>query len=185
MIRLRCTGLLVRDAGNALDSVIYSQRGGLQSTAGLSFSFSIDSRDSAAQSVLDSCSRCSGYIMELKPATQQGCDSCKQIIFPELIEWLANGNVTLYRGGMWSIAIYVLNYASRVSMHIHGSPITIQVTANKISPSNCIASGGGLVGTSLGREAKVVITTRDAWDNDRISLDDPPDEVIMSISGIT
>ena len=179
-----CPGLLVRDAGNALDSVIYNQGGGSKSIAGQSFSFVIDSRDPAAQSVLDSCSQCSGYVVVLKPSAQQSCDSCTQIFTPELIDGLAKGNITLYLGGMWSASVYVFNYATRLSMHIHGSPLTIQVTANKISPPNCIATGGGLVGTSLGREAKVIITIRDAWDNDRVSLEDPPDEVTMSLSGL-
>lgn len=176
--------MLVRDAGNALDSVTYSQDGGLRCTAGQSFSFVIDSRDPAARSVLDSCSQCSGYVMVLKSSAQQSCDSCTKTINPELIDGLAKGNITLVIGGSWNVAVYVFNFATRLSMHIHGSPLTIQVTANKISPSNCIAEGGGLVGTSLGREAKVIITVRDAWDNDRVSLEEPPDEVTMSISGM-
>ena len=172
------------DPGDALQAVTYSQGGGLQSTAGSTFSFVIDSRDAAASKILDECLQCSGYIVVLQPSDSLTCDSCEQTIMPELNGGLATGNVTLFEEGSWSIAVYVENYATRLIMHIQGSPMILKVTANKISPANCIASGGGLVGTALKREGVVIITARDAWDNDRSSLDSPPDEVMMAFAGV-
>ena len=81
------------------------------------------------------------------------------------------------------MAVYMQNFATRVFMHIHGSPFSVQVSAGKIVPSNCIASGGGLFGTSLRQQGKVIITTRDAWNNEKRVLNDEPANVMLSLQG--
>lgn len=183
---MTCSGFLVLDPGNALQSVTFSTNVNTRPTAGNTFSFLIDSSDPAATKILTSCSRCSGYIIDLNflgQNTLAQCDTCSQRLLPVLEEGLASGNITLNIQGQWSVATYIFNYVSKVALHVQGSPMTLQVTANLVSPANCIASGGGLVGTSLRNEAKVIITARDAWGNERLNLDVPPDSIMMNLAG--
>jgi hypothetical protein len=180
-------GMLVSDPGNALDAVIIDGVGIPLSTAGLPIAFSIDSRDTAAAAILGACFDCSGYVVELQREQARGnlkCANCRAETMPELRNGFAAGNITLFRAGTWNMAVYVRNFVTRVYMHIHGSPFSIQVSAGKILPSNCIASGGGLFGTSLRQRGKVIITTRDAWSNERLGLKDEPANVMVSLQGL-
>ena len=83
------------------------------------------------------------------------------------------------------MAVYVRNIVTRVYMHIKGSPFSVQVDAGKTIPSNCIASGGGLFGTSLRQKGQVIITTRDAWNNERLGLNDEPANVMLALQGMS
>jgi hypothetical protein len=177
---------VVLDPGNALQSVAFRTNVDSRPTAGNAFSFVIDATDSAANKIMSSCTRCSGYIVDMEYvglSAPAECDACKQRLLPVFQHGLASGNVSLQLNGPWKFAIYLTNYVTRVAMHIQGSPMILQVTANVASPANCIASGGGLVGTSVKREGIVIITARDAWNNERLSLDVPADNVIMSLFG--
>ena len=179
-------GFLVLDPGTALQSVTFTTNVNSKPTAGSAFSFVIDSTDTAASKILSTCTRCSGYIVDIEYvglSAPPDCDACKQRLLPVLQQGIANGNLSLHLGGPWKFAIYLSNYVTRVAMHIQGSPIVLRGTANIASPANCIASGGGLVGTSLKREGTVIITARDAWNNERLSLEIPADNVMMSLTG--
>jgi hypothetical protein len=178
--------MLVTDPGNALDAVIINGVGIPLSTAGEPIAFTIDSRDTAASALLSACFDCSSYIVELQQVQSRGnvkCANCRAEATPELRNGSAIGKITVFREGPWSMAVYVRNFATRVYMHIRGSPFSIQVAAGKLIPSNCIASGGGLFGTSLRQKGKVIVTTRDAWNNDRLSLIDMPSNVMISLQG--
>jgi hypothetical protein len=178
--------MLVSDPGNALDAVTITGVGIPLSTAGIPVAFSIDSRDTTAAAILAACYDCSNYVVELKqqkPRGNQKCADCQAEAMPELINGFARGNITLFRAGTWNMAVYMQNFATRVFMHIHGSPFSVQVSAGKIVPSNCIASGGGLFGTSLRQQGKVIITTRDAWNNEKRVLNDEPANVMLSLQG--
>jgi hypothetical protein len=179
--------MLVSDPGNALDAVSISGVGIPFSTAGTSIAFTIDSRDTAAAAILSACFDCSSYIVELQQPQSRGnlkCANCHAEATPELRNGFASGNITLFREGTWNMAVYVRNFATRVYMHIHGSPFSVQVAAGKIVPANCIASGGGLFGTSLRQQGQVIVTPRDAWNNDRLSLKDVPANVMLSLQGM-
>lgn len=181
-----CAGMLVSDPGNALDAVFITGVGSF-STAGVPIAFNIDSRDTTAGAILAACFDCSSYVVELKqqkPRGNQKCANCQAEAFPELKNGVASANITLFRAGIWNMAIYIQNFATRVFMHINGSPFSFQVSAGKIVPSNCIASGGGLFGTSMRQQGKVIITTRDAWNNEKLVLNDEPANVMLSIQGV-
>ncbi len=179
--------MLVSDPGNALDAVIISGVGFPLSTAGIPIAFTIDSRDTAAAAILAACFDCSSYVVELQQPQSRGnlkCANCHAEATPELKNGFASGNITVFREGNWNMAVYVRNFATRVYMHINGSPFFVQVAAGNIIPSNCIASGGGLVGTSLRQKGMVIITTKDAWNNDRLNLNDVPANVMLSLQGV-
>ncbi len=177
----------MNDPGNALDAVVISGVGIPLATAGVPIEFTIDSRDATASAMLAACFDCSGYIVELQQPQSRGnlkCSNCHADATPELRNGTASGKITVFREGTWNMAVYVRNFATRVYMHIQGSPFLVQVAAGKVAPANCIASGGGLVGTSLRQTGMVIITTRDAWNNDNLDLGDVPANVMLALQGV-
>jgi hypothetical protein len=177
--------LTIDDPGNGLENVAVIGQGIHIATAGMPSDFIIDSRDSLAFKTAF-CSDCSGYVVQFSltnSQTNEKCRDCDVTLRPDFNNQISDVNYTKTLEGIWKVDIFVQKYSNQLFLHILGSPFQIIVRANEVHPPNCVAAGGGVSGVSLRRQAQVVVTTKDAWNNIRIGEDYIPDNVLISLKG--